>query len=341
MIIAETKTNYKQVSPESNTLKKIVEYGRVHRQLGLYLYLLEKYRETGEGLSLHHLHSFYSKMIGRPIHEETVRRQLKLLINKGLVREEGGAYYPVPLPAEVVVKLFDVKRAEAGRVGAIKRLRQVIYENSLPAVKTLPKSLKYYVETIVEKARKLVEEGKREVALDLVVHTLLPLRENGVLWLWRGDEFIYYEKKTMNEGIFHCVRFPALSKLLQELGFQEGIMVHHVLGHDEASDIIRKIFGKGYLSWPWARSVFYGLKRMGLAEEGSYYILELEYRDIMIYLYLRDYPFYNLIKAYSLPWRGSDGLPPPLSVEKPKVRYPVIGKQHIKEENEGSYFSRW
>jgi len=34
------------------------------------------------------------------------------------------------------------------------------------------------------------------VALDLLAHTLLPLRETGILWLWRGDEFIYFEKKT-------------------------------------------------------------------------------------------------------------------------------------------------
>ena len=335
MLASNTRAN----TSSRSKINEIVEIGKRHRQLGLYLYLVYRYERAGSGAMLSELCNFYSRMVGRPVHEESVRRQLKLLMNKGLVREEGGKYYPVQVPLEVLEKLFDVKRARAGQAGAIRRLRQIIYENQLPAVKALPKSLKYYVETVVEETEKLVERGRREAALDLIVHTLLPVRETGVLWLWRGDEFIYYERKTMNEGIFHSVRFPLLSNLLKDLGFREGIMVEHLRGHDKAGDIIRKIFPRGFEAWPWARSIFYALKHLGLADEGGYYIVELKYENQTIYLYLRDY-YNNLLKVYTASWECEE-LPPPLSVEEKRVLYPVLGVQHVKEENEESYFSRW
>jgi len=196
------------------------------------------------------------------------------------------------------------------------------------------------LEQAVQLAVQLVQRGKHEAALDLISHTLLPIRENGVLWLWRGDEFIYYEKKVMSEGTFHSVRFPALAELLRKLGFHEGIMVYHLLGHEEVKELIHKIFGKGHLSWPWARSIFYKLKQLGLAEEGNRYIIELEYRNMALIVTLRDI-YNNLLKEYLEPWFNEVKLPPPLSAEKTKDRYLVVGKQHIKEENEESYFSRW
>ena len=47
--------------------------------------------------------------------------------------------------------------------------------------------------------------------------------------------FIYYEKNIMVEGSFHSVKFSALSRLLEPLGSQEGVVIYHVLGHKEAS----------------------------------------------------------------------------------------------------------
>lgn len=70
-----------------------------------------------------------------------------------------------------------------------------------------------------------------------------------------------------------------MAKMLKDLGFEEGIMIGHLKGHDEAARIIKKIFSRGWESWPWARSVFYKLKQLGFAEEGSYYIVELKYEN--------------------------------------------------------------
>jgi len=269
-----------------------------------------------------------------------VRKQLKMLQAKSLIEERSGKFYPVLLPPDVAIKLFDAKRSHVGKKGAVMRLRQIIYRGELQLVRELPKGLKHYVKQVVERAVQLAVQGKREATLDLLIHTLLPVRENGVLWLWRGDEFIYYERKTMTEGTFHSAKFPALSKLLKDLGFKEGVMVWHIYGHDEAKDIIRKVFGKGHLSWPWARSIFYKLKELGIAEEGNRYIIELEYRSMAILVYLRDV-YGNLIKEYFEPWFNEKMLPAPLNPDRDRVRYLVLGRQHIKPENEESYFSRW
>jgi len=274
------------------------------------------------------------------VHPETVRKQLKMLQTKGLIEEKNGKYYPVPLPADVAVKLFDSERSRTGKRGTAARLRQIVYHDQLSVVEQLPCGLKNYIKRVIDTAVQLARQGKREIALDLLVHTLLPVRENGVLWLWRNDEFIYYERKVMTEGTFHSVRFPLLSKLLKDLGFHEGVMVYHVLGHRDAKELIHKIFGKGHLSWPWARSIFYKLKELGLAEEGSRYIIEIEYKIMAIFIYLKDI-YNNILKEYFEPWFNENRLPAPLTPDRDKVRYLVLGKQHIKPKNEESYFSRW
>jgi len=325
---------------EKVRLEQIIEIGKRFRQLGLYLFIWYWYYQYKDGVDFSRLWCFYNNISEHVVHPETVRKQLRMLQVKGLIEEKNGKYYPVPLPADVVVKMFDVKRSHVGKRGATARLRQILYRNQLPFVEELPKNLKYYVEKVVQLAVQLMRQGKREAALDLSAHTLLPLRESGVLWLWRGDEFIYYERKTMTEGTFHSVKFPALADLLRKLGFKEGVMVWHIYGHEEAKQLIHKIFNKGHLSWPWARSIFYKLKDLGLAEEGGRYIIEIEYRNLALIVALRDV-YGNLIKEYHEPWFQETILPPPLSDSKTKDRYLVLGRQHIKPENEESYFSRW
>jgi len=321
-------------------LEQIVDIGKKFRQLGLFMFIWYWYQTYKTGVDLQHLWRFYNNIADHVVSQETVRKQLKMLQAKGLVEERSGKFYPVPLPVDIVIKMFDIERSRAGKTGAVKRIRQILYRNQLPFVEQLPRGLKHYMEKVVQLAVQLTERGKREAALDLLAHTLLPLRESRVLWLWRGDEFIYYERKTMTEGTFHSVKFPALADLLRRLGFKEGVMVWHIYGHDEAKQLIHKIFGRGHLSWPWARSIFYKLKEMGFASEGNQYIIEIEYKNLALIVTLRDI-YGNLIKEYLEPWFNELRLPAPLSDNKGKDRYLVIGKQHVKSENEESYFSRW
>jgi hypothetical protein len=319
-------------------LDEISSFGRRHRQLGLFLFIYYWYALHGHGADFRRLWRFYNSISDHVVHENTVRKQLKLLENKGLVEERGGKYYPKVSDLEAAAAAFDVERSRAGKMGARRAFRQYIYRGRVKPL-ALPKQLKGYVRRIAETAVRLVERGRREAALDLIVHTLLPVRESGVLWLWRGDEFIYYESKVGAKGEFHSARSQLLADFLKSLGFREGLMIYHVRGHDAAKKIIRKLFGRGYMSWPWARSIFYALKKYGLAGEGNYYILEHRYENGIIYLYLKDY-YGNIVNVYEYLWPDEASLPPPANRER-QGKFVVIGKQHVKDENEESYFSRW
>ena len=263
--------------------------------------------------------------------------QLDMLKSKGLIEEKGGRYYPKVFDLEAITDLFDRERSRAGRLGAVARLRRELMLKVNPRLVEIeiPKNLKYYVTRVVERAVKLAEKGRRLEALDLITHTLLPIRETGVLWLWWRDVFVYYEPKC--KPPMHSVKSPIVAELLRKLGFEEGIMVEHVKGHDYVKEVIHRLFAKGHLSWPWSRSIFYGLKRVGLAEEGQSYIVEMLYEDGWLKLILRDL-YGNTIKVFEKEWSGE--LPPPLS-EKRQYKSVAIGKQHVYAMNESSYFSRW
>ncbi|MEM4827585.1 MAG: hypothetical protein QXK07_06050 [Desulfurococcaceae archaeon] len=182
-------------------LERIVEYGRNHRQIGLYLYLAERGESTLEELT-----RVYTLFAGRRVTPETVKTQLRLLEVKGLVEKSGDRYRAVGVPIESLPGLFDTKRARAGRIGGERRLQSLL--TGLPSIRSLPPRLRGKIRRVVETAKSLVEKGDRETALDLLAHTLLPVRETGVLWLWWRDTFIYYERKTMAAGSFHTVKFP-------------------------------------------------------------------------------------------------------------------------------------
>jgi len=329
------------IGAQESELEKIVNIGKKHRQLGLYLYIYWHFMRTDNGVPLHRLHRFYNRLAGRVVHENTVRKQLELLEAKGLIEVKDGKIYPKIVDLEAALRVFDLKRSRAGKIGAMKTLRRLLYTKYTGSSTTaeIPEGLKHYIAMTIKKAKELVQKGKREVALDLLVHVLLPVRETGALWIWRGDEFIYFERKNFEQGSFYCVKFSALAKLLKELGFEEGVMLNHIYGHREAKRIIHKLFARGPYSWPWARSVFYELKKLDLASEGNYYILEYNYNNKILCIYLRDY-YGNIIKSYEYTWIDTKNLPPPLDKEK-HGRYIVIGKQHTKEENENSYFSKW
>ena len=336
-MVVSTKIGAGDVGEKKSTLERIIEVGKRNRQLGLYLYIVLYYSQYREGVDFGKLHRFYNAIAGRVVTEGTVSRQLDMLESKGLVEERGGRYYPRVLDLEAAVSLFDRERSKAGRVGAIARLRKELMLKVNPRLVEIeiPKNLKHYVEKVVRRAAELAEKGRRLEALDLVVHTLLPIRETGILWLWWRDLFIYFEPKC--KPSLHSVRAPLVSELLRKLGFEEGIMIDHIKGHEEASKMIHKLFGKGHLSWPWSRSIFYGLKKLGLAEEGPSYIVELLYEDGWLKLILRDL-YGNTIKIFEKEWSGE--LPPPLS-EKRHYKSVAIGKQHVYEPNEEGYFSRW
>ncbi len=163
-------------------LKRIADSYSIQYALLWYLYL--------QGSSLEEIYKVYRILSGKLVSQGTVRKQIAQLKRKGLVKHDGGKYIALVDPRDVE-DLFDRERSRAGRIGAsIRHMR--INSRSLK----ISPGLKYYVERVVEESKKLVKRGKRDVALDLIAHTLLPLRENEILWLWHQDIFIYYSPKV-------------------------------------------------------------------------------------------------------------------------------------------------
>jgi len=101
-----------------------------------------------------------------------------------------------------------------------------------------------------------------------------------------------------------------------------------------------KLFGKGHLSWAWARSIRYGMMLLGLLKEGNYYRVEVWYQDDYLSLILRDYYTGCIIQEYRARW-GHEELPLPLSKDSQYYRGLALGVSHTNPKNSESYFSKW
>lgn len=117
-------------------------------------------------------------------------------------------------------------------------------------------------------------------------------------------------------------------------------MIYHVDGHEESSKIIHRIFNRGPYSWPWARSISYGLKELGLLEEvDELYRIQLKRVGGKIELMLWNLYSRELVASYEIEWR--DEAPEPLRNRRFYIGT-VLGRQHIRREiEEYSYFSKW
>jgi len=306
-------------------LKKLANKHSIQYALLWYIYLF------GEA-ALTKLYRIYRYLSEKTIRENTVRKQLEQLQRKGLIKRIGDKYYSLVDPREVE-DLFDRERSRAGKIGAT--LRHMKIKNK--SMKISP-GLSYYTKKVIDEAQKLIRKGKKAVALDLISHTLLPLRENAVLWLWHGDLFAYYEPKTRQR--WRVIESKEISNLLKKLGFTEGIMILHTLGHNEVSKIIKKMFSRGSYSWPWARSISYGLKQLGLLHEiDDLFRIQLKKLNNRIELTLWNLYSKQLLANYTINWKHET--PEPLK-NKHYIIATVLGKQHVKKEiEENSYFSKW
>ena len=169
----------------------------------------------------------------------------------------------------------------------------------------------------------------------MLVHTLLPVRKTGVLWARHGDIFVYYEPKT---GMFHAVHSTLLARIFDKLGFGEGIMVWHALGHARAKKIIRDLFGR-WQSWSWGRSLGHALYRLGFIEPWQPIIVEIEWIGNTLFFYMYSVE-QTLLARYAFFWPHS-WLPAPLTDNKLRVQAAALGGTHVKPANQETYFSRW
>ena len=317
------------------TAKRVARHYSIQAALYYTIYLLSS---RGKPLDPAKVKKLYEAITGRKVHQATIAKQLRMLERKGLIRIESNKIIALKKFSDTL-DLFDHKRSLAGRKGAQRRLVYIIQVRHIPpARRVIPRGAEYYLQRVLSETKKLIGRRDRTAALDLLVHTLLPVRENGILWLWFKDKFIYYEPKT---NIFHIVRSEAVAKILRQLGYREGILAWHILGHERAAMIIKRVFQRGPYSWSWARSLAYVLKELEYIRESEPVVIYINYNNGVISVRLRDF-YTEMITIYeaSIRWEYEQ-LPAPLSSNITRMKHNVVGVVHIAEENDEPYSSRF
>ena len=238
-------------------LKRALEAARIHRGLGVYLYLLSR-----GSASLDEVAEFYRRASGSLENaREAARVQLGILERKGLARRVGNDRW-IAIQRNDYETMFNVRKSSAAVISWARRDLRDLLGMSIRAIERDEEAFRKRVLKRTEKVRKYAErlagKGYLDSALDLVAHTLLGVRKTGVLWAWLpGDIFIYYEGKT---GFFHAVQSSYVGDILRGLGIENGITAWHTSRNDKSHWIVKHLFH----SFPEARSVAEGLWELGL-----------------------------------------------------------------------------
>jgi hypothetical protein len=243
-------------------LARALEAARIHRGLGIYLYLLSR-----GSASLDEVAEFYRKASGYVENaREAARVQLGILERKGLARRVGNDRW-IAIQRNDYETMFNVRKSSAAVISWARRDLRDLLGMSIRAIERDEEVFRKRVLARAERVRRYAErlagKGYLDAALDLIAHTLLGVRKTGVLWAWLpGDIFIYYEGKT---GFFHAVQSSYVGDILRGLGIENGITAWHTSRNDKSHWIVKHLFH----SFPEARSVAQGLWEIGLMRGGA------------------------------------------------------------------------
>jgi len=292
-------------------------YSKWGLQYALWKVLRFVFVNRKHGVRFKDLHRIHCLILGRNVRKNATWKALNTLAKKGLVKSVNGVYYPIVLDEEVVRGSIDFKRVRTKTRTSKRKIEakgvQIEEREAIPQP----------VRKVIGKVEELVRKNDTWKAIDLVAHTLLPVRQTGLLIAKYKDMFIWYERKT---GFMHYVISEKLSKLWKELGLPEGPLGLH--RESEADSLVRRLFG----SHDIARRVHYMLKEMGWFQYGPplYYELYCDENGCAIVIYR----LVGLRKEVILVIGN-------LSPEKKKTKAGVVlPMEHIKEENEETYFNR-
>jgi len=304
----------------------LVEEGRrLYREKGpsytIWWFLREVWLRRRHPVKLEDIYRFHQAVAGVRSKNATVKA-LKRLELYGLVKNLGGGWYrPEVLDEGLASGSIDFSRVRT-RDQVLGKKREL--SSRLDKSEELPRP----VQEVIDRARELIEKGERWRAVDLIAHTLLPVRESGILIARLGDLFIYYESKTSKMHMLHSEK---LAKIFDELGIGEGSLALH--RSQEASSIIRRMFG----SHDNARRVHYLLKQLGWFQEveGQYFWRLWEDPSSGL-------SYISIYKKTSGGLEEVARVPPsvPEGLYTSSRGGAVVTREHVKEENEGTYFTR-
>ena len=304
----------------------LVELGRrLYREKGpsytIWWFLKEVWLRRRHPACLEDIFRFHQLIAGVRSKNSTVKA-LKRLELYGLVKNLGSGWYrPEILDESLVEGSIDFSRVRT-REQVLAKKREL--SSRMDKSEELPRP----VQEVINRARELIEKGEKWRAVDLLAHTLLPVRESGVLVARLGDLFLYYENKT---GKMHMLRSERLARVFEELGLGEGPLALHRT--QESGSIVRRLFG----SHDNARRIHYLLKELGWFQEveGQYF-----WR-----LWEDPVSGASYISIYR---KTGDGLEEVVRVPPsvPEGLYTsagggaVVTREHVKLDNEGTYFAR-
>ena len=284
----------------------------------IYWFLKQVWVRRGHPVKLEDVFRFH-KLIAGVRSKNATLKVLKRLELYGIVKNLGyGFYKPVVLDSSIVEGSIDWRR--------VRTRDQVLRKRGVKG--STSRDVPREVKSVVKVASKLIKAGEKWRAVDLLAHTLLPVRKTGVLLARVGDTFIYYERKTDK---LHMVKSPQLAQIFKSLGIVEEVLGRHKLF--EADSIIRRMYG----SHDIARKLHYLLKEKGWFEyppPGWFYRVFKDPVTSRLWIDIYVNKGGKLEKIWRIP--SSESGEVGLLVKAGAI----VTREHVKPENENTYFNR-
>jgi len=287
----------------------------------LWWYLKEVWQRRKHPVKFEDLFRLHKYVAGVRSKNSTLKA-LRRLEMYGLVQNLGGWYKPLILDESIAEGSIDFSRVRT-RDQVLRRKGAEEVQHGQPG--EIPREL----EPVIKAAKELIEKGEKWKAVDLLAHTVLPVRETGVLLARKNDLFLYYERKTNK---MHMIKSEKLAKLFDALGIKDEVLLMH--RQHEADSIIKRLFG----SHDNARRLHYLLKERGWFEypqENYYYRVFQDFENNSWWISI-----YRLDKSGRMEeiWRiqTAEETAAGLQVKAGAI----VTREHIKEENETTYLHR-
>jgi len=241
--------------------RTIEEFKEFYRNYGAKSTILAYMLAKGKPLHLYDIFRFHQQIAG-VTSDNSTRKALQRLINDGLVKKLGrGVYVAVPEAKHLMLNTIDLSRVRTKFSIGSGRGKQT------KPPKWKAKNLDKQIKRVIRIAKSLAEKGDQLRAVSLLAHTLLGIRQTGVLLYREGGLFIYYEHKDKSIRMIYS---KELGELFDNLNLPEGALYEHA--YYRAGKIIHNAFG-GYKK---ARRMHYYLKEelkwiTNINANGKYY----------------------------------------------------------------------
>jgi len=289
----------------------------------LYLFMFSRYMYLKTPTAFSLAYEFHHMIAGTKSKNATLKI-LKRLKDYGLIRTAySGMYIPIAT-LDIAFNAIDESRTRLrSQVIRVDNHNNAQRENL--EVHKVPRA----VAEVLSVVEKLVKEGNKWIAVDLLAHTLLPVRLTGVLIARICDFFLYYEFKTRK---MHMIGSRRVSELLESLGVADAILLRLKLHSTDT--IIRDLFA----SYENARRVHYLLKELGwfhYPQEHYFYKLEFYPKPRLLIIRMTG----NKLETFAEILLSDTDVKILEELGIPS-KGPIVAREHVKTENEETYHYR-